>query len=101
MVAPIMLHFSSPFSNMAGASEYWKPRDNTTASMSRRTDLRLPVVCGDVDPRHALHIEEAELHAQYVTDKETAEDIALPILLLSVTSLIVLLFVAEARLALA
>ena len=63
--------------------------------MSSRTDLRLPVVCGDVDPRHALHIEEAELHAQYVTDKETAEDIALPILL-SETSLIVLLFVAEA-----
>jgi hypothetical protein len=61
--------------------------------MSRRTDLRLPVVCGDVDPRHALHIEEAELHAQYVTDKETAEDIALPIILLSVhTSLTMVLF---------
>jgi len=48
--------------------------------MSKRTDLRLPVVCGDVDPRHALQIEEAELHAQYVTDTETAEDIALPII---------------------
>lgn len=27
-----------------------------------------------------MQIEEAELHAQYVTDKETAEDIALPII---------------------
>jgi len=47
--------------------------------MSNRTDLRRPVVCGDVEPRHALQIEEADEHAQYVTAKDAAEDIALPI----------------------
>lgn len=80
IVEPIMLHFSSPFSNIAGANEYWKRRDKTTARISKTTERLRPVVCGDVEPRHTLQIEEAEEHAQYVTDKETAEDITLPII---------------------
>jgi hypothetical protein len=48
--------------------------------MSNRTERLRPVVCADVEPRHALQIEEAEEHAQYVTDKETAEEIALPMI---------------------
>lgn len=58
--------------------------------MSNRTDLRRPVVCGDVEPRHALQIEEADEHAQYVTAKDAAEDIALPIFSAVMNSLIYL-----------
>ena len=85
-----MLHFSSPFSNIAGASEYWKARDNTTARMSNRTERLRPVVCADVEPRHALQIEEAEEHAQYVTDNDTAEEIALPMVDFVVDALVII-----------
>jgi len=58
--------------------------------MSNRTERLRPVVCADVEPRHALQIEEAEEHAQYVTDNDTAEEIALPMVDFVVDALVII-----------
>ena len=67
--------------SIAGAKLYWNVNANNTVNTNNNTDRRLPEVCGLVWPRHALQIDEAEVHAQYVTANDAVEDIVAPYIL--------------------
>ena len=71
-----VLEFSTP--TIAGARLYWNINANTTVNTNNSTDRRLPEVCGLVWPRHALQIDDADVHAQYVTANDAVKDIVAP-----------------------
>jgi len=55
---------------MEGAREYWKKRETATAAESSSALRFRPVVPGAVLPKQALHREDAEAQAQYVSPSE-------------------------------
>ena len=63
---------------IAGAKLYWNINANTTVNINNNTDRRLPEVCRLVWPRQALQIDDAEVHAQYVTANDAVDDIVAP-----------------------
>lgn len=65
--------------NIAGANEYWNVSASNTVRTRSRTDRRRPLVWGEVWPRQALQMDEAEAQAQYVSPNESVEEIAAPI----------------------
>ena len=67
-------HHALESPSIAGDREYWKTRDRIDARARRSTDRRLPVVAGEDDPRHAVHREDAEEYAQYVSARDAVED---------------------------